>query len=75
MRSPGAPLDFAPGRIRTGSSTAGASFVGEVGYARLAAHPEVLDLLRTSAGMGHDATAMLFRCTGCATHLAYVDAS
>ncbi|MFD7389564.1 hypothetical protein ACFV46_13980 [Streptomyces sp. NPDC059852] len=49
--------------------------MGEVGYARLAAHPEVLDLLRTSAGMGHDATVMFFRCTGCATHLAYVDAS
>lgn len=52
-----------------------AAFVGEVGHARLAAHPEVLDQLRTLAGMGQDATAMLFRCTGCGTHLAYLDAS
>ncbi|MEU8952751.1 CbrC family protein [Streptomyces sp. NPDC048518] len=68
-----------------------AAFVGEVGYAELAAHPEALDQLRLDlrlggwhdAGqleqflthLGEDATAMLFRCTACGTHVAYADAS
>ncbi|MER7896468.1 CbrC family protein [Streptomyces sp. NPDC096046] len=68
-----------------------AAFVGEVGYAELAAHPEALDRLRTDmrldgrhdesrlehflTGLGEGATAMLFRCTGCGVHLAYTDAS
>ncbi|OWA10089.1 hypothetical protein B9W62_12420 [Streptomyces sp. CS113] len=68
-----------------------AAFVGEVGYAELAAHPEALDRLRTDmrldgwhdqsrlerflVGLGKGASAMLFRCTGCGTHLAYADAS
>lgn len=68
-----------------------AAFVGEVGYSELAAHPEALDQLRQDLRIGgwHDAaqleqflthlgegaTAMLFRCTVCGTHLAYADAS
>ncbi|KFG72093.1 CbrC family protein [Streptomyces mutabilis] len=69
-----------------------AAFVGEVGYAELAAHPEALDQLRTDmrrdgfhddesrperflTSLGEGATAMLFRCTGCGSHLAYADAS
>ena len=68
-----------------------AAFVGEVGYAGLAAHPEALDGLRSElrmggwhdegqldtflAGLGRGASAMLFRCTVCGTHLAYADAS
>ncbi|MFI1791029.1 CbrC family protein [Streptomyces olivaceoviridis] len=68
-----------------------AAFVGEVGYAELAAHPEALDQLRAdmrTAGwhdesqlehflvnLGEGATAMLFRCTVCGTYLAYADAS
>ncbi|WP_329331530.1 CbrC family protein [Streptomyces sp. NBC_00663] len=68
-----------------------AAFIGEVGYTELAAHPEALDQLRQDLRIGgwHDpaqleqflthlgeaATAMLFRCTICGTHLAYVDAS
>lgn len=68
-----------------------AAFVGEVGHAELAAHPEALDQLRTDLRMGgwHDASqlesflthlgqgasAMLFRCTVCGTHLAYADSS
>ncbi|WP_406733534.1 CbrC family protein [Streptomyces sp. NBC_01794] len=68
-----------------------AAFLGEVGYTELAAHPEALDELRLDLRMGgwHDsarleyflthlgegATAMLFRCTVCGTHLAYADAS
>ncbi|MEV0170975.1 CbrC family protein [Streptomyces sp. NPDC050803] len=68
-----------------------AAFLGEVGHEELAAHPEALDQLRLDLRLGgwHDAdqldrflthlgeaaTAMLFRCTSCGTHLAYVDAS
>ncbi|MFJ8650115.1 CbrC family protein [Streptomyces sp. NPDC093546] len=68
-----------------------AAFVGEVGYTELAAHPEALDQLRADLRMegwrdetrrerfltslGGDATAMLFRCTVCGAHLAYIDAS
>ncbi|CAM5230206.1 UPF0167 protein [Streptomyces spiroverticillatus] len=68
-----------------------AAFIGEVGYAELATHPEALDQLRLDLRMGgwHDASrlenflthlgqeanAMLFRCTVCDTHLAYADAS
>lgn len=68
-----------------------AAFIGEVGYTELAAHPEALDQLRTDLRIGgwHDAarlesflthlgqgaSAMLFRCTVCGTHLAYADAS
>ncbi len=68
-----------------------AAFVGEVGHSELVAHPEALDQLRTDLRMGgwHDASqlegflthlgegasAMLFRCTVCDTHLAYADAS
>ncbi len=65
--------------------------MGGVGYAGLAAHPDALDQLRTDMRLdgwhdesrlerfltriGEDATAMLFRCTVCGTHLAYTDAS
>ncbi|MEV0241999.1 CbrC family protein [Streptomyces sp. NPDC050674] len=68
-----------------------AAFLGEVGYSGLAAHPEALDRLRTDmrvdgrhdearlehflTSLGEGASAMLFRCTVCGTHLAYVDAS
>lgn len=68
-----------------------AAFLGEVGYTELAARPDGLDQLRTDlrlggwhdendlerflTHLGDDATAMLFRCTVCGTHLAYVDAS
>ncbi|MER7485882.1 CbrC family protein [Streptomyces sp. NPDC126497] len=68
-----------------------AAFVGEVGHAGLAAHPEALDQLRTDlrldgrhdearlerflTRLGEGASAMLFRCTVCGTHLAYADAS
>ncbi|AQS66886.1 CbrC family protein [Streptomyces pactum] len=68
-----------------------AAFVGEVGYAELAAHPEALDQLRTDmrldglhdesrlerfpTSLGEGATVMLFRWTGCGSHLAYADAS
>ncbi|MFJ8011200.1 CbrC family protein [Streptomyces sp. NPDC096339] len=68
-----------------------AAFIGEVGYTELAAHPEALDQLRLDLRMngwhdasqlenfltdlGHGASAMLFRCTVCGTHLAYADAS
>ncbi|MFC8097132.1 CbrC family protein [Streptomyces sp. NPDC057363] len=67
------------------------AFVGEVGYTELAEHPEALDQLRTDLRIGghHDEiqlerllthlgegmTAMLFRCTVCDAHHAYVDAS
>ncbi|MFD5279131.1 CbrC family protein [Streptomyces rubrogriseus] len=63
----------------------------EVGYSELVAHPETLDQLRQDLRLGgwHDAarleqflthlgegaSAMLFRCTTCGTHLAYADAS
>ncbi|OPF79346.1 hypothetical protein VT50_0216845 [Streptomyces antioxidans] len=68
-----------------------AAFVGEVGYAELTAHPEALAQLRADmrldgwhdearleqflTHLGEAATAMLFRCTVCGDHLAYVDAS
>ncbi|MFE2165465.1 CbrC family protein [Streptomyces sp. NPDC059447] len=68
-----------------------AAFIGEVGYIELAAHPEALDQLRLDLRMsgwhdasqldtflthlGQGASAMLFRCTVCATHLRYADAS
>ncbi|MFI9723856.1 CbrC family protein [Streptomyces sp. NPDC052396] len=68
-----------------------AAFLGEVGYTELAAHPEALDQLRLDlrldgwhdpsqlehflTQLGEGATAMLFRCTACGTHLAYADAS
>lgn len=68
-----------------------AAFVGEAGYAELAAHPEALAQLRDDlrlegwsdedrreqflTHLGESATAMLFRCTVCGSHLAYVDAS
>ncbi|MEV5610529.1 CbrC family protein [Streptomyces sp. NPDC052225] len=68
-----------------------AAFIGEVGYAELARHPEALEQLRFDLRMGgwHDAasleaflthlgdaaTAMLFRCAVCGTHLAYADSS
>ncbi|MFE1560028.1 CbrC family protein [Streptomyces sp. NPDC058734] len=68
-----------------------AAFIGEVGYTELAAHPEALDQLRLELRMdgrhdeshleiflthlGQEASAMLFRCTVCGTHLAYADAS
>ncbi|MCS0605693.1 CbrC family protein [Streptomyces sp. LP11] len=68
-----------------------AAFIGEVGYSELAAHPEALDQLRQDLRMdgwrdpaqleqflthlGEGATAMLFRCTTCGTHLTYADAS
>ncbi|MFJ3633187.1 CbrC family protein [Streptomyces sp. NPDC090112] len=68
-----------------------AAFVGEVGYAELAARPDALTQLRTEmrlhgwrddaqleqflTHLGESATAMLFQCTVCGTHLAYVDAS
>ncbi|MEW2085759.1 CbrC family protein [Streptomyces sp. NPDC005283] len=68
-----------------------AAFISEVGYRELAIHPAVLDQLRHDLRMdgwrdaakleqflthlGEGATAMLFRCTFCGTHLAYVDAS
>ncbi|MEV4031479.1 CbrC family protein [Streptomyces umbrinus] len=67
------------------------AFLGEVGHTELAAHPDALDHLRLDLRMGgwHDAaklehflthlgegaSAMLFRCTVCGTHLAYIDAS
>lgn len=68
-----------------------AAFIGEVGYTALAAHPDVLDRLRTDlriggwrdapqvesllTHLGQGASAMLFRCTVCGTHLAYLDGS
>jgi uncharacterized protein CbrC (UPF0167 family) len=68
-----------------------AAFIREVGYAELAAHPDALAWLRTEmrldgwhdeaqveqflTHLGESASAMLFRCTVCSTHLAYVDAS
>ncbi|WNO69467.1 CbrC family protein [Streptomyces sp. AM2-3-1] len=68
-----------------------AAYVGKVGYTKLAAHPEALEQLRTEIrldgwhdaqqreqflqSLGHGATAMLFKCTVCGTHLAYTDAS
>ncbi|MDF9807239.1 uncharacterized protein CbrC (UPF0167 family) [Streptomyces sp. HB372] len=68
-----------------------AAFVGEVGYAELAARPDALAQLQTEmrlhgwrdeaqleqflTHLGESATAMLFRCTVCRAHLAYVDAS
>ncbi|MEU5779429.1 CbrC family protein [Streptomyces venezuelae] len=68
-----------------------AAFIGEVGYGKLAAHPEALDQLRQDLRMGgwrdaaqleqflthlgQDATAMLFCCTVCGAHLAHADAS
>jgi uncharacterized protein CbrC (UPF0167 family) len=68
-----------------------AAFVGEVGYAGLAAHPDALTHLRDEmrlggwrdqgqleqflTHLGDSAIALLFRCTVCGTHLAYVDAS
>ncbi|WP_180687579.1 CbrC family protein [Streptomyces gossypiisoli] len=68
-----------------------AAFIGEVGYTELAAHPDALDQLRADlrlsgwhdasqlenflTNLGHGASAMLFRCTSCGTHLAYADAS
>ncbi|WP_371749783.1 CbrC family protein [Streptomyces sp. NBC_01283] len=68
-----------------------AAFIGEVGYTELATHPEALEQLRLDLRMsgwhdaaqlerflthlGEAATVMLFRCTVCATHLAYTDAS
>lgn len=68
-----------------------AAFLGEVGHTELAAHPEALDQPRTDlrlggwhdeaqlerflAHLGQGASAMLFRCTVCGSHLAYVDAS
>ncbi|MFB7652544.1 MULTISPECIES: CbrC family protein [unclassified Streptomyces] len=68
-----------------------AAFLGEVGHTELMEHPEALAQLRANMGMdgrhdedrpesflthlGEDATAMLFRCTVCDTHLAYIDAS
>ncbi|URN14485.1 CbrC family protein [Streptomyces radiopugnans] len=68
-----------------------AAFVGEVGYTELAVHPDALDQLRADlriegwndedrlerflTHLGEGATAMLFRCTVCGTHLAYTDAS
>jgi uncharacterized protein CbrC (UPF0167 family) len=70
---------------------AAAAFVGEVGYAELAARPEALAQLRADmrldgwrdeaqleqflTHLGESATAMLFRCTVCTAHLAYADAS
>jgi uncharacterized protein CbrC (UPF0167 family) len=68
-----------------------AAFVGEVGYAELAARPDALAQLRADlrlgggrdeaqleqflTHLGDSATALLFRCTVCTTHPAYVDAS
>ncbi|SEG93217.1 hypothetical protein SAMN05216223_12756 [Actinacidiphila yanglinensis] len=68
-----------------------AAFIGEVGYAELAARPDALDQLRADmrldgwrdeariveflTRLGSSASAMLFRCTVCGTHVAYVDAS
>ncbi|MEU4085009.1 CbrC family protein [Streptomyces aureus] len=68
-----------------------AAFIGEVGHAELARHPDALDGLRSElrlsgwhdegqletflTNLGIDATAMLFRCTECGAHLAYADAS
>lgn len=68
-----------------------AAFVGEVGYAELAARPEALAHVRADmrlhgwpdeaqldqflTHLGASATAMLFRCTVCGRHLAYVDSS
>lgn len=68
-----------------------AAFISEVGYSELASHPEALEQLRQDLRMdgwhdaaqleqflthlGRGATAMLFRCLVCGTHLAYVDAS
>ncbi|MEU7644732.1 CbrC family protein [Streptomyces huasconensis] len=68
-----------------------AAFLGEVGHTELAAHPEALEGLRLDLRMsgwhdeaqldsfltclGEAATALLFRCTVCGTHLAYGDAS
>lgn len=68
-----------------------AAFLGEVDHAGLAAHPEALEHLRAElrlsgwhdaaqledflANLGGGATAMLFRCTVCGSHLAYADAS
>ncbi|MET9520510.1 CbrC family protein [Streptomyces sp. NPDC002994] len=68
-----------------------AAFIGEVGYTELSAHPEALDQLRLDLRMDgwhgasqlehflthlrEGASAMLFRCTVCGTHLAYADAS
>ncbi|WTE75332.1 CbrC family protein [Streptomyces sp. NBC_01615] len=72
-------------------SHCGTSLVGEVGYSELAAHPEALDQLRNEmrldgwhdtqqleqflTRLGQAASAMLFECTICGTHLAYPDAS
>ncbi|UQI49667.1 CbrC family protein (plasmid) [Streptomyces sp. HU2014] len=68
-----------------------AAFLGEVGYTELMAHPEALDQLCLDLRMdgwhdvsqlehflthlGQGASAMLFRCVVCDTHIAYVDAS
>ncbi|MEV3861596.1 CbrC family protein [Streptomyces sp. NPDC050095] len=68
-----------------------AAYIGEVGYPRLAEHPEALNQLSTDLRLGgwHDAdqlegflhslgeaaSAMLFRCTICGHYLAYTDAS
>ncbi|MFC9279090.1 CbrC family protein [Streptomyces collinus] len=68
-----------------------AAFLGEVGRSGLAAHPEALEQVRADmrmagwhdesqlehflAGLGEGASAMLFRCIVCSTHLAYADAS
>ncbi|MGX1915996.1 CbrC family protein [Streptomyces phaeochromogenes] len=68
-----------------------AAFLGEVGHTEPAAHPDALDHLRLDLRMsgwhdtarvehflthlGEGASAMLFRCTVCGTHLAYIDAS
>ncbi|MBT2388977.1 CbrC family protein [Streptomyces sp. ISL-1] len=68
-----------------------AAFIGEISYSELAAHPEALNQLRQDlridgrhdaaqleqflAHLGEGATAVLFRCTDCDTHLTYADAS
>ncbi|WP_369780629.1 CbrC family protein [Streptomyces sp. R33] len=67
----------------------GAAYLGRVGFAELAAHPDALETLRQeTSGWGwpsdqvehhlgsldkDDHPAHLFRCRGCAIHLAYSD--
>jgi uncharacterized protein CbrC (UPF0167 family) len=61
----------------------GAAYLGMVDGNELAAHPEAFDMLREeydedelrSLRKDGDASAYLFRCRHCGTHLAYVDFS
>jgi len=73
------------------SDAFGLDGISEVGHTEPAARPEALDQVRSElrpggrhdaqqleqflTHLGQEATAMLFRCTVCGTHLDYVDAS